>query len=203
MIIVDGIYLYPHTMADNAHTWNVETASDYIVSTCQLFPKSFSDVCDHMHRPNITTLVSNEIAAKEYSITCGSTAEFYICPLKTCEDDIDILVSSTDCLAFSGDFPELPNDVSGLPDIVKCYKIESYQGYPSFVRLRFFTEMVYDWKHKRFKFDRKDEKNSYMYVTPNRPISKFANIDIPDTQKICMPSNIVSPIFGPLIGHKN
>ena len=110
-------------MAECAYKWSDEEASDYIVSTCQLLPKSFSDVSDHMHRP--CTHESNEMAPKAYLITCGRTAEFYICPMKTCIDDMDVLFYSADELAFSGDFPVLPSDVSGLPDMVKCYKVES------------------------------------------------------------------------------
>jgi len=137
-----------------ANELNVETASEIIFSSCQMLPKSFSPVSDRMNNLLLTETLL-------YSIMCGSTAEIYIQPLNTCIDDIDILVSSADELAFSGDFPTLPSDVSGLPDIVKCYKIESYQRYPSFVRLLFSTEIVYNWKCKRYNFGRRGLTNSY------------------------------------------
>src|SRR6218665_2125909 len=137
-----------------ANELNVETASEIIFSSCQMLPKSFSPVSDLMNNLLLTDILS-------YSIFCGSTAEIYIKPLNTCIGDTDFLVSSADELAFSGDFPTLPSDVSGLPDIVKCYKIESYQRYPGFVRLLFSTEMAYNWKSKRYNFGRQGLTNSY------------------------------------------
>ena len=134
-----------------------EMASEFIVSTCQLLPKSFSAVSDHMHN----VIMTDEPALKVYSIVCGSAAEIYIHPLNTCIADIDFLFSSADELAFSGKFPALPSDISGLPDMVRCYSIEPYQSFPGFVRLRFSGEMIYKWKYKRYTLKHIDLQNSY------------------------------------------
>ena len=64
---------------------------------------------------------------------CGSAMEFYIRPLNTYIDDIDILVIRTDILAFGGDFPVLLHHVTGLSDAIECYKIESDLRCPGFV----------------------------------------------------------------------
>ena len=119
-------------MTDHAVKSIEEKASMFIVSTCQLLPKSFSTVSDCMH----DLVMSQSPAPKEYSISCGSTEEFYILPLNTCIGDIDALLCNTDQLAFTGDFPVLPSDMSGLSDRIMFFKIEPYHKYPGFVRLR-------------------------------------------------------------------
>src|SRR5688572_5516485 len=86
---------------------NEEMASAFIVSTCQLLPKSSSAVSDYMH----DLIVSTEPVPKQYSILCGSFAEFYIRPLIPCIADIDFLICSSDQLAFYGDHPVLPSDM--------------------------------------------------------------------------------------------
>src|SRR6218665_3455294 len=100
---------------------------------------------------------------KEYSILCGSHAEFYIRPLITCVDDIDELIAHSDELVFSGDFPVLPSDLSGLLDTIKFYKIEPYDRYPGFVRLRMWGEMTYNWKYrpKKYEVNRTAVRNVY------------------------------------------
>jgi len=142
-------------MTENAGKSNNEIASEFIVSTCQLIPKSFSSVSDQMH----DVIATDTPASKNYSIVCGSTAEFYIRPVNICIADIDFLVSDAGELAFSGDFPVLPSDVCGLADMVQCYKIEPYQRYPGFVRLRISAKMVYNWEYKRYRFNRIDLEN--------------------------------------------
>src|SRR6218665_632602 len=146
-------------MTEDADKSYDEMASDFIVGTCQLLPKSFSPVSDQMHNLMLTNTPRPK--SKEYSITCGSTAEFYILPLNTCIDDIDILICSANELAFSGDFPALPSDISGLSDTIECYKIESYHRYPGYVRLQILVEMIYNWKYKRYIFNLRDLTNSY------------------------------------------
>src|SRR6218665_1809696 len=129
---------------------NEESASAFIVSTCQLLPKSsFTIVTDHVQDLN----PSNCPETKVYQISCGSSAEFYIRPLYTCIDDGDFLQSNAHTLAFSGNIPVLPNDVSGLADSIECFKIESYKRDPSFVQLLFVGKMKYNWKHKKYEFN--------------------------------------------------
>ncbi len=113
---------------------NEEMASYFITGTCQLLSKSFSPSSDHMH----DLVMSQDPLTKQYAIVCGSQAEFYIRPLNTCIADIDFLYCYADQLAFSGDFPVLPSDISGLADTVKCYEIESYREFSGFCSITRF-----------------------------------------------------------------
>src|SRR5688572_17754883 len=126
-----------------------ELASALIVSTCQLLSKSFSLLSDHMHD------LSPSLGAgpKPYAILCGSHAEFYIRPLTACIGDLDYLVSKPNRLGFSGDFPVLPCDISGLADTIKCYRIETYDICPGFVRLRDIGETIFNWKYKKYEYN--------------------------------------------------
>ena len=126
-----------------------EWASAFIVSTCQLLPKSsFKVVSDHIRDLIETPCPAN----KAYRILCGSSAEFYIRPLYTCIDDSDYLQPNADELAFSGNIPVLPNDVGGLADSIQCFKLEPYKRDPSFVQLLFVGKLKYNWKHKNISF---------------------------------------------------
>jgi len=117
-----------------------ELASDFIVSTCQLLPKPFTPFGNHK-RDFLSTW---DIGPEAYKFICGSHAEFYIRPLNPCIDDVDILLARCDMLAFSGEHLVLPSDPSGLSDTIKCYKIETYNRYPGFIRLRLWGEMNYN-----------------------------------------------------------
>src|SRR6218665_3858104 len=134
-----------------------EMASYFISETCQLIPKSCSPSSDNMH-----DLVIPDQSPKLYAIVCGSGAEFYIRPLNTCIGDIDILMCRADRLAFSGDFPVLPSDISGLADAIQCYEIEPCHVIPVFVRLRDFGEMKYNWKYKKYKLNRNIDPDTYI-----------------------------------------
>src|SRR6218665_1084098 len=123
-----------------------EIASWFITSTCQLIPKK-DIVSDRMHR----LCRSSRTVPVLYLIHCGSTAEFYIRPLYTCVGDVDELTAEANQLGFNDDVPVLPADFSGLMDTIECYQIESYQGYPGFVRLRRLGETNYDWKYKQYE----------------------------------------------------
>src|SRR6218665_92711 len=112
------------------------SASRFITSTCQLIPRASLDYFDHMH----SFVATRDPAPTEYEILCGSNAEFYIQPLNNCIDDVDSLFARIDELAFSGDFPVLPSDMSGLADIVNCLKIEPDDRYPGFIRLQVWGE---------------------------------------------------------------
>jgi len=124
-----------------------DMASEIIVSTCQLLPKTFSVVSDHMRN----LIASKDPAPTLYSISCGSFAEFYIRPLNPCITDTDFLTCSIDTLVLSGDFPVLPTDKSGLADTILFHKIESCQRYPGYVRLRYIGVMKYNWKYKMYE----------------------------------------------------
>ena len=133
---------------EDADKWNEEIISEFIVSTCQLLPKSCAVVSDLKLNP----ISSFGRVSKTYIMVCGSSEEFYIRPLNTCIDDLDLLMTCTDVLAFVEEFPALPNDVSWLDETIKCCKIEPILSYPGFVRLRVFGIMNYNWKYKKYEF---------------------------------------------------
>src|SRR6218665_21275 len=137
---------------------NLETLEkviwDFVVDKCQLLPKSYDAVSEYLQ------------GVDEYYIQCGSTMEFYIRPLNSGINDIDALVIKRNHLAFQGDFPVLPNDVSRLHDTIKCYRIESHLTFPSFVRLRFGGKLNYSWKYKTYAFSRTAD---IMYIKINMP----------------------------------
>src|SRR6218665_2532583 len=128
---------------------NVDLASAFIVFTCQVLPKSFSTVTDYMRNIVTSPCPSQEF----YEIPCGSSAEFYIRPLYTCIDDLDVLYAKVNELALIDDVPVLPSDRSGLVEMIKCYKIEPYEGYLGFVRLPHYGELKYNWKDKEYKYN--------------------------------------------------
>src|SRR6218665_1212786 len=156
-------------MTEDESTTNEEigedTASEIIVSTCQLLPKAFSVVSDHMR--NLVS--SKEPAPRVYSISCGSFAEFYIRPLNPCITDTDFLTCTVDTLVLSGDFPVLPTDKSGLADTILFHKIESCQRYPGYVRLRYIGVMKYNWKYKMYELHHRGLclLNAYQYAFYN------------------------------------
>src|SRR6218665_636662 len=169
-----------------------EMASDFIVQTCQLLPKWTAHASDHMH--NLVLNYSHPL--NQYAIMCGSRAEFFIQPLNTCIADVDYLMCRTDRLAFSGDFPVLPNDVSGLADTIECYEIKSYDEFPGFVRFLYSGELKYNWKHKEYTFNRTVHRSGYFYVlTPNISEARhsFDEIFFSRRKEDCLKSVVCGP----------
>src|SRR6218665_977052 len=146
---------------------NEDTASDFITGTCQLLSKSFSASSDHMH----DLVPSEDRLSKTFAILSGSRAEFYIRPLNTCITDIDFLFCRADRLAFSGDFPVLPSDLSGLADKIDCYEIKPCHGFPGFVTLQDWGEMKYNCKHKEYKLNRNINAEIYMKIDRTRKLN--------------------------------
>src|SRR6218665_405538 len=142
---------------------NEKMVSYFIIHTCQLLPRWRPRASDHMH--NLTLTDSHP--PNQYAIACGSTAEIFLRPLNTCIGDLDCLTCSTDRLAFSGDFPVLPEDISGLADTIKCCEIESYEEFPGFVRLRSSGEMKYNWQSKEYTFNRNIHRSAYLCISRN------------------------------------
>src|SRR6218665_2070828 len=130
-----------------------ENVSKFVVGTCQMLPKdtkTYDPVSDCM-RDSMT-----------YAVHCGSATEFYIPPLVfQSAADIDALIFEADELAFDGDFPVLPHDVSSLYDTFRCYSIEPYLGYPGFVRLKTMGKLVYNWKCKKYELKHMPFENKY------------------------------------------
>src|SRR6218665_427957 len=171
---------------------NEESASTFIVSTCQLLPKSSSTaVSDHSRDLIASTCPEN----RAYSICCGSSAEFYIRPLHPCIDDIDYLLPRADELAFSGNSPVLPSDASGLADSIMCLKIESCPWYPSFAQLQYVGKMKYNWKHKMYEFNHTHFTNRYWTID-----SAKRQVVFKSRSKII--SRTLSTVSGPAIQFK-
>src|SRR6218665_3669199 len=118
-----------------------EIASEFLVRTCQLLPKSDADgLTDRIQLGNVS-------GGKplRYTIFCGSSAEFLIRPVQSVVDDNDSLFWESNVLAFTDDIPVLPNDVCRIHDTIICLKLEPYPNFPGFVRLGFIGVAVYDW----------------------------------------------------------
>src|SRR6218665_3510154 len=148
-------------MSEHENKIGEEMASEIIVSTCQLLPKSSSAVSDHMN---------NLVASKEpnpmvYSILCGSFAECYIRPLIPCISDVDFLKCHANTLAFTGELPVLPIDIRGISDRIFCNKLEPYHESPGFVRLRFIGVMQYNCKYKKYELEHFFHPKAYSTFT--------------------------------------
>src|SRR6218665_314835 len=165
---------------------NEEKAPAFIVCTCQLNPRSSLDHPDHMH--DLIASTFPELA--EYSIMCGSHAEFYIRPPITCIDDVDFLIAQIDELVFSGELPVLPTDISGLADTIQCLKIEPYDSYPGFVRLRLWGEINYDWNFTKYEINYSADPDSYAMLDMNSIAHAYAPVT---TERIFLPSIVSGP----------
>ena len=181
------VYLFLCRMSDDANEPTEEMVSFYITSTCQLLPKSFPIVTDKMHNL-IPPGCSNP---KTYSILSGSNAEFYIQPLLTCIGDNDFLICEVDEMAFTTNVPVLPRDIRGLPESIRCFKIEPYQRYPGFVRLRGLGTTNYDWEYKKYDRDHAHFSDCY----------KKRNVALSSDQVLCtrIINNSQTSSMGPAI----
>src|SRR6218665_520054 len=107
---------------------------------------------------------ANSPEPMEYFILCGSNAEFYIRPLITCNGDLDYLIALANELVIDENLSVYPGDRSGLAETVICYKIEPYDRYPGFVRLRIWGEMTFNWKCNKYDFNHTANTNSPGYA---------------------------------------
>src|SRR6218665_2544231 len=146
-------------MANYESKSNEDIASWFITRTCQLIPKT-DIVYDRMHR----MFMSSKTVPTVYAIHCGSMAEFYIRPLNSSVGDVDQLTCMANHLIVSDGVSVLPTDLSGLIDTIECFQIESYQGYPGFVRLRILGELKYDWKYKQYATICRPTANTGIYI---------------------------------------
>src|SRR6218665_2731284 len=178
-------------MTTHAGKSNEELASAFITSTCQLIPKLSLDYFDHMHN----LVASKSPVPTSYAILCGSHAEFYIRPLIICIDDADYLITNSDKLVFSGEFPLLPSDLSGLAETIKCFMIEPYDRYPGFVRLRVWGEMKYNWVSKEYSFNYTANTISHETINLARKVDDYTS----EPLDRCTLPNVIS---GPAIKHR-
>src|SRR6218665_2670980 len=90
-----------------------------------------------------------------------------------CIGDVDFLIAQTDELVFDGDFPVFPSDKSGLAHTIKCQKIEPYDRYPGFIRLRIWGELNFNWKYKKYQFNLTADTNSYAVLDLDTIASRY------------------------------
>src|SRR6218665_1847502 len=145
---ITPLLYFSFRMTEYAGKATEEAVSEFIVSTCQVLPKSCAVASDLLHAP-VPSLRFDQYNNYWHS---GSGAEFYIRPVNVCVNDVDELNSNVNRMAFTTDFPVLPDYVHYLADSFQCVKIEPSLRYPGFVRLRNLGEMNYNWIHKRFEF---------------------------------------------------
>src|SRR6218665_2935050 len=122
-----------------------DSVSEFIVRTCLLISKSNISVFDSLHLQVI-------LPFKHHQFACGSSAEFFIQPYRSCIGDLDLFEIKTRALAFTDKKPELPYEVRHNAGIIDCFFMEPYPDYPSFVRLRRLGQLRYNWDRKMFEF---------------------------------------------------
>src|SRR6218665_2497959 len=126
-----------------------DSVSEFIVHTCRLIPKSNTNIFDFLHLQVV-------LPFEHHGIACGSSAEFFIQPYRSCIGDVDLFEIKTRALAFTDKKPEFPYQVRHNADIIDCFLMEPYLDYPSFVRLRRLGQLRYNWDHKIFEFAQSD-----------------------------------------------
>src|SRR6218665_1918341 len=122
------------------------SVSDFIVGTCRTLPKANTSI----YNKPIHFRDSEESAF--HCILCGSCAELFIQPLQPCFGDFDYLAVISECLVFTDEKPFLPYVFPHIAHPMNCLLMEPYHDYPTFVRLRIFGEMIYDWDRKTIQF---------------------------------------------------
>ena len=147
--------------------------SAFIASTCQLIPKSSLVLSDAVHN----LVASKDPSRRHYSVMSGSYAEFYIRPVITCIGDVDYIIHLAHQLV-DEDIPVLPSDIRGLPDTIECYKIEPYQNYPGFVRIRFDGEMIYNWNYNKYEFHSETGTNSYIKMDLDGQAGRYSYLSL-------------------------
>src|SRR6218665_1212458 len=173
-----------------------DSVSEFIVRTCRLIPKSNTNVFDSLH-------LQVAVPLEHYQITCGSSAELFVQPIRSCIGDADVFRIKTKLLAFTDKKPEFPYEVRHNAEIIDCFLIEPYLDYPSFVRLRSLGKLRFKWESRNFEFaqidvqavatsenlfeserDKKDKNDKLWFKTgPARKITSsksgsFSSLDI-------------------------
>src|SRR6218665_267212 len=146
--------------------------SEFIVGTCQMFSES-----NVIEPTDIRDLIITEVANKALSIICGSCAEFFIQPLHSCIGDIDMFTTNVHYRAFKDEnFAHSYQDVHYFCDSIVCFVIKPYDDYPSFVQLREFGEMRYNWESRTFDFDR--NYDGQLFTNQNRIVDTTFHLEL-------------------------
>src|ERR1700733_10926493 len=118
-----------------------ESVSAFILGTCRLLPKSSTDVFEFLYRQSLTS-------CDTYEIPCGSSAEFYIQPIRSCIGDTDCLWLTPNSLAFANRKCKFAFDARACADLADCFLIESCHDYPAYVKLRKVEQIKFNWDQK-------------------------------------------------------
>src|SRR6218665_4008335 len=126
-----------------------DSVSEFIVHTCRLIPKSNTNIFDSLY-------LQVALPFEHHGIACGSSAEFFIQPIRSCIGDMDLFTIKTHAFAFTDKKPEFPYEIRHNADIIDCFSMEPYLDYPSFVRLRSLGKLRYKWERRIFEFEQTD-----------------------------------------------
>src|SRR6218665_131906 len=133
---------------------NMEGVSDFIAGTCRLHRKSYNDIFYSIRFPFLSPP-----DVPEHRFLCGSSTEFYIEPIQSCIDDVDVMISKANELGCTGDIPVLPDDIRGFFDTITCCQLLANTDYPGFVQLRYLGNMRYNFHYKKFEFKKTNSLN--------------------------------------------
>jgi len=128
--------------------------SEFLVNTCRLRGKFYAHTTFH-HIPLAKIRLPLPLCR---STVCGSQAEFYIQPINSCIDDLDILISCVSLLAFDTSRFELPDCAGDLSDIILCTKLDAYEQNKSFVRLGDLIIGAYGWHLEQYYFSNEPQE---------------------------------------------
>lgn len=111
----------------------------------------------------------------------GSTAEFYIKTIDVCTHDIDLMMYTDAQLAFDDDLPTLPKNYKQPKINIQCFKLESYEDQPGYVRLRRSGDLKYLCTRGTFIFLKTTSKFEFLeryipqplYATARGPFCKY------------------------------
>ena len=124
-------------------------ASEFLVRTCRMH-KKFNGNAGFLHLIPIYN-IRNALSDYRHTV-CGSLAEFYIQPIYSCIDDLDVLSANVTLMAFDSSRFELPECAGDLSDVIVGMKLESYEQNKSFVRLGDLIFGAYDWHLEQYYF---------------------------------------------------
>src|SRR6218665_3415151 len=125
---------------------------EFIFGTCRTVSKSNINVFDSIHSQAVVPL-------DQYTMFCGSCAEFFIQPFRSCVDDVDCFLIKPETLAFTDENIVMPYEFRHISHPIDCFLMEPYVVYPAFVRLRFLGQMRYNRESRTFEFIQKIETN--------------------------------------------
>lgn len=113
----------------------------------------------------ISIVVISRLCARDDKVYfhTGSTAEFYIRPVMPCTGDIDIMYYNANTIVVCSDNPQFPNTNHRFNDTIDCFKMESCESHPGFVRLKSVGQFRCSWESEEYIFH-KDQSDTPKYL---------------------------------------